>query len=201
LTIDAGRVSASDGVNTISGPVTVQDGTLSFAGLFTTDIGSTANDPVRAVIDEVINQGEVAYEITGDSLALTKGAAQLIYRAKVSSSTESIIGSWTLTTIEHGTGPDGTASRPENPVPVGISGDGIGVGAHDGASLSIDGNRLTIGAWTNGVVGREPKVDLSTTEAHFVLGEILTGTCTYAIDGDQLTITKDGVGALVLTRP
>jgi hypothetical protein len=41
---------------------------------------------------------------------------------------------------------------------------------------------------------------LSAADDNFVFGHLLTDACTYAIDGDQLTITKEGVGALVLTR-
>ena len=200
--IDAlGQVVASDGVNTISGPV--RGATMAWSRSANSHdglVGSTAADPVRDVIDEVIQQGDIGYRIIGDALTLSSGLAQLIYRASADAPSGSILGSWNLAIIEHGIGPDGSASQPEHPVLVDVSGDSIGIGANDAAPASIEGDTLTVGEWVNGAVGVVPNKDLSRADSEFVLGELLTGTCTYTVDGDQLTIIKDGVGAIVLTR-
>ena len=147
LRINTGKVQASDGTNTISGPVTEHDSVLTFGELATSAVGSTQDDPVRDLIDAVIS-GKVSYAITGDQLVLSKGSEQLIYRVHRENSTHSIIGTWSLTTIEHGTGPDGTASPPSTPITFTFGANRITVAGdclQRVGRLSVDGDALAIG--------------------------------------------------------
>ena len=52
-------------------------------------------------------------------------------------------------------------------------------------------------SWSSGLVAG-PGDALDATDSDFVFREVLKGTCSYTIEGDQLTITHDGVGAIVL---
>lgn len=82
LTVDASNhLVADDGSNAINAQVTARDGVLTLADVAVGGVGSTRDDPVRDTIDQVLAQGDAGYGIAGDALTITRGAAQLIYRA------------------------------------------------------------------------------------------------------------------------
>ncbi len=194
FTIDRdGTLMASDGVNTISGPVTVDGANLTFGNLITTDIGSQTADPVRDAVVAMLS-GTVGFTISGDALTLTKGPAALVYRPAAPASTnDSITGTWQLTTVEQGTGPDGTASTPSVPTELRIDDTGLLVlNDCEGSTATITSTGLDITqVWARDA---GPCPGLADVE------NILAGSLAWTIQGNQLTITKSGVGALIFER-
>jgi heat shock protein HslJ len=204
--IDAdGHVTGNDACNYLSGDARIVDGTIEFPdGLAVTEM-ACLDDGVMAtakLVDSILN-GTLQWSVDANRLTLHRdGAGTLVYQGGTPPTTSTdpadLIGTdWTLTTIETGTGPDGAARS-----------------ANDGAALRIVGNRVNVdgvcmildvqvgaGSLT---VGSQ---DYSTASCIAPLAEdleavrnVLVGDTTWQITDGQLTITKDGVGALVYTR-
>ena len=199
LRITGAQLSANDGVNTLGGAVAIDGGTLTLSNISTTDIGALDQDPVRDLVDAVLTDGDVEYAISGDTLTLTRDANVLTFQAHSPTPDAPLAGSWNLTTIEQGTGPDGTASNASGKGPLVLDGDFANFTDCVTARAQVAGSVITFGTWADNLLdcsGGLTDID----QNNFVFGKILAGDTTYAIDGNTLTITKDGVGAIVLTR-
>jgi heat shock protein HslJ len=206
--IDASdHLSGADGCNAISGDVGISSDTISFGnGLATTEI-ACVDDNATATAQQVdaMLSGDVTWSINNDALTLSKaGAGTLVYRAVPDEATSTdpsdLIGvTWTLTTIEDGTGPDGVAKSVSGTSDLRIADAVAGLMLLNGGCNEY---KVDVGAGTIDITGgdistqdcAQPQPDLDAVRA------VLTGHVTWVIEGDQLTITKDGVGALVYTR-
>jgi heat shock protein HslJ len=197
------NVKGSDGCNAMGGAVDVSDDTIGIGGGLSMTEMACLDAQVTATASHVdaVLSGDVKWSISGDQLTLTKsGAGQLVYRAAPASTksmdpNDLINATWHLTTIEKGTGSDGVAHTPAQT-----------------QKLRIE-KRLTFDAGCNAysadaTVGKGT-LDIGTVGGTLALckggdeGEVLavlTGKVTWVIEGDQLTITKDVVGALIYSR-
>jgi heat shock protein HslJ len=195
------KVSGSDGCNSISGDVDVTGSTLGFgSGLATTEM-ACLDDQVTTTADHVDNMlsGDVTWKISGDELTLTKdGAGSLVYRATAaptrSTDPSDLTGvTWYLTTIENGSGPDGVAHTPTGRQTLRVDNDITGEAGCNGftGKATVGDGSLDVGSLG---VTEVACADSAEVQA------VLTGKVSWEIVGDQLTITKDGVGALVYSR-
>jgi heat shock protein HslJ len=203
---DANHLGGSDGCNSISGDVDVSGSTIGFGnGLATTEM-ACLDDNVMTTADHVDNMlsGDVTWSISGDQLTLTKdGTGSLVYRSTAaptrSTDPSDLTGiTWYLTTIESGTGPDGTASSV--PADLTLTIDEGHIGFNDGCNgsggpVEVGDGTLDIGNVVSTLIGC-PQDGFDRELIH----KVLTGKVSWEIVGDQLTITKDGVGALVYER-
>jgi heat shock protein HslJ len=198
---DSNRLTGSDGCNSFSGDVTVDKTTIGFgAGLAITELACT-DDQVAATaarVDAVLH-GEISWSISGDELALTKdGVGTLVYQeaqptTKSTDPNDLIGATWKLTTIETG-GPDGIAQTPDQPSRIVISASSLDFGC-DRANVTLGNGTLAIGAFH--------MIDPQLRGCHVFdaqeIEAVLAGKVSWVIEGDQLTIAKDGVGGLVFT--
>ena len=207
LLIDNGNhLTGSDGCNSISGDVTVGKTTIGFGnGLAVTELACT-DDQVSATAEQVdhVLQGDVSWSIDGDELALTRtGVGTLVYQqappTTKSTDPSDLIGvTWNLTTIETGSGPNAAAHSVNGVVDARIADTVKGwLSLYGGCTLldvQVQSGTLDIGTVdhsTRDCVSKQPDMD--------EVRAVLTGHVDWVIEGDQLTITKDGVGALVFT--
>jgi heat shock protein HslJ len=144
------------------------------------------------LVDSVLT-GTVSWSLDGNRLTISNGGTTLTFEAA-----PAIVGpTWTLTTIEKGVGPYGSASPPSAAVPFTFTDAHVSV-PYLGADVTISPGRITFGYWTDDQVAGPARLD--TADSAFVYRHVLVGTVTWAISGNQLTISKDGVGALVFTK-
>jgi heat shock protein HslJ len=197
------KVSGSDGCNSISGDVDVTDSKLGFGNGLATTAMACLDDQVMTTADlvDTMLSGDVTWKISDDQLTLTKdGAGSLVYRAtaaaKRSTDPNDLTGvTWYLTTIETGTGPDGVAHTPTRRQTLLID-EKLRFDAgcnYYSANATVGDGTLDIGP-PGGTLAA-----CSGSEESEILA-VLTGKVSWEIVGDQLTITKDGVGALVYSR-
>jgi heat shock protein HslJ len=202
LITGADHLTANDGCNAISGNATVGRTTIGFSGLATTEMGC-ADGRGQSTADRVdaTLAGDVTWSIDGDELAISKdGVGTLVYQATPPTSTSTdpsdLIGvTWYLTTVETGTGPNSVAQSAE-PLRLRIADAVAGllelpdICRH--ATVDVGQGTLDIGT----VQSTSPDCNRAQSHADDVL-TALSGKVSWVIAGDQLTITKDGVGALV----
>jgi heat shock protein HslJ len=205
LTVDAdGHLTGNDGCNSISGDVQIGDRTIEFpGGLAVTEMACT-DDAVMATEQFVLAVlgGTVQWSVDGDQLTLTRdGAGTLIFTAGTPPTSTSdpadLIGkTWTLTTIETGTGPDGVASSVSQPAKLQVFADRVelygGCARYD---ATVADGTMDIGSTDTSTVDCAWSMD-DLDRIH----DILVSRVTWRITDDQLTITKDGVGALIFAR-
>jgi heat shock protein HslJ len=206
-----GQLRGSDGCNALGAPVTADAaGRLHVGDLTSTAMGCPGTN-VGAESARVVGvlSGDAKYSINGGELTISKaGAGSLRYTAASadtpSSDPTDLYGiSWTLDTIEKGKGPTGTASSASSYANVTVQFERRGrmEGANGcngyGSQVSVSSGTIAIGLVTetteacpSGIPG------LVSTDAT-VFGRILSGHVAWSISGDQLTITKAGVGSLV----
>jgi heat shock protein HslJ len=205
LVIDgANHLSGNDGCNSISGDVRVTGATIDFGnGLATTAIGCLDQQVGASSghVDMVLS-GSVTWSIRGDELTLTSPKqGTLVYRAVAadvrSTDPNNLIGiTWHLTTVETGTGPDGTAQSVTGAPTLQVGRQPGQIAASDGCDLgNADATvgtgtlKLDNAVWTTKQCGG--------TGQATAIRAVLSGDVSWVIDNDQLTLTKPGVGALV----
>lgn len=211
FSIDAdGHLKGNDGCNVMTGDVQIGDQTIDFgSGLAITEM-ACSDDNVMTTAQHVdaMLQGQVTWSIDGNELTLHKdGVGTLVFRAGASDSQTGpplVNTTWTLTTIEQG-GADGTASSVVTQVTVVFDAAGHVTITHrcyiDQADADIAKGTLDI---THKQLERaipcaaEPTQQQEQDENQ-VVDDVLSGQSTWTLDQSQLTITKDGVGALVFT--
>ncbi|HZC72931.1 MAG TPA: META domain-containing protein [Jatrophihabitans sp.] len=196
---DSNHVGGTDGCNKFGGDVTVDGAVIRFGAL---EISAMAcpDDQVTATAEQVdaTLSGDVTWSTSNDELTLSKAdVGTLIYRSVPSEDTSTdpndLIGSdWALTTIERG------ATAASTPAVVFTFGaDGVRDSADNAAGARISAGTITFTTrWTNGLTTSADQ-GLSPSDSQFVYGRLLTGHVTWVVEGDQLKITKDGVGALI----
>jgi heat shock protein HslJ len=203
LTIDAdGHLTGNDGCNPMTGDVQVIDRTIDFGGgLAVTEMACAGQDVAATAqaVDQMLS-GVVEWTIDGDQLTLvSKGAGTLTYRAGQPPTTSTDPGdltgrAWALTTIESGTGPNSTAhSVTGDPRLKFDLGQARALQWDDGCNFNTAEATVGDGTLDIGDVGGTQVYCEQSNE----VSAILQGHLTWVIAGDQLTITNDGVGALV----
>jgi heat shock protein HslJ len=199
------HLTGSNGCNSISGDVTTDKTTIGFGNGFAITEQACTDDQVTATAESVdhVLQGDVSWSIDGNELALTRdGVGTLVYQeappTTKSTDPSDLIGvTWNLTTIETGTGPNGVAQTPDRPWTIAIR--AASPGALDFACLRaaivLGNGTLDVGAFSD----IDPRMLGCTMFGTHEVQTVLSGRVTWVIEGDRLTITKDGVGGLVFT--
>lgn len=199
LSIDeSDHLSGSDGCNSISGDVDVNATMIGFGnGLATTELACPNQMSATAEHVDALLAGDVAWRINDDELTLSKaGAGTLVYQAVrdevTSTDPKDVIGvTWNLTTIETGSIAQQVTGSPTLHIDRAET-----LGFTDGCNSNS--GKVSVGAGTIDIA------NVGGTEAYCKQSNevmaVLTGHVTWVIEGDQLTITKDGVGALIYAR-
>lgn len=211
LTFDEAHVGASLGCNSLGGTYHL-DGDLLVVdeGLSTTEMGC---DPERHAQDEWFADVLTAaptLTVEGDMLTLTAGDTVVrLQDREVADPDRQLVGTrWEVDGFLEGTGPDATAMSigVDEPATLELGDDGLVVGSDgcnsfgfgtdqdqvvDGLRYEVDGDRITFsGAPVSTLVGC-PDLEEYVERVHAVL----TGTVTWEIDADRLTlVAEDGRG-------
>lgn len=195
-----GTVAGYDGCRKIEASAEVAAGTLTITGIPPAGFGPGCDGNLATTVDSLLTQRSALWRLADGDLVINGPGAQALalvfHPADGSQPTASPLTGihWTLTTIEAGTGPDATA---HTPIP--------------GQSLAVKGTEIsgqTPCNFFSGSVNMGPgTLDISGLGSTLAgcaedpeVFDVLRGQVTWQVDGDQLTITKDGVGALVYTK-
>jgi hypothetical protein len=141
----------------------------------------------------------VQWSIKSGELTITKGARSATFESQDTSTIDALTGNgWTLDTITRGTGPNAVASSTPAVV-FHFAQDMIGTSDGSGAFAVLRGSSMMVKQWTTGTkTPTGPR--LAIADSNFVYGQLLVGTVSWKMTGDQLTISKPGVGALTLAK-
>lgn len=184
---DDGRLLADAGCNTMSGPVTLDDRTLTVDGLETTERGC---DAPRHEQDEwlagVLSAGPT-WRIEGTRLTLTGGDTELVLtdEAAVTPARPLTGTEWTVDTLVDG---ETAASTPAGASATIVFADGraeVTTGCNEGsADYEVVGDTIRFTALTLTRRGCAP--ELMTLETAVV--DVVRDEVAYAVDGDVLTL-------------
>lgn len=199
---DSTHVGGTDGCNKFGGDISIDSAVIRFGAL---ELSETAcsDDRVTATAEHVdaVLSGDVAWSIDDGMLTLSKaGAGTLAYRSapsgERSTDPSDLVGvTWTLTTIADASG--GTAKTPDRPISIRISAGELDVPCEH-AAVQVGNGMLDIGPFHGDNPSALGCTGFAIAGQH--VADVLTGHVTWVIDGDRLTITKDGVGALIYKR-
>jgi heat shock protein HslJ len=189
-TTGALSILGSDGVNSFQGAVTVRGDRLDVGQLAVSAVGAVG--PNAAGTIDAILSGRATWSVVGSRLTLSNSAGTIVAAPVYPQRTAALIGTrWQLTTIEAG----GAASPATGPGAAYLQLDPGGVmrwsdGCNDlTGTVSADGEELTIRPASQPNVGCGGNAVVSQPAT---LARVLTGRVTWAVAGDQLTLTKGG---------
>jgi heat shock protein HslJ len=190
---------------TDKGDVAIHDATLTLTHVnpataipCASNAESAAGQKENDVVDRLLT-GSVTWQIAAGVLTLTKGNDSATFATPASTGQGALVATpWTLTTIDHGTGPSSSSSSPSARVTFAFT-EGGATSGHLSSTAKFDDTSIALGGWTNDP-GTAPGPELDAADASFVFEHVLVGEVGYRIHGDTLTITRPGVGALVLTK-
>ena len=155
--------------------------------------GQKEND----VVDRLLT-GLVTWQIAAGVLTLTKGNDSGTFAAPAGKGRGALVASpWTLTTIDNKVGPSSSSSSASARVVFSFTQGGASSGRWS-STAKFDDSSIAFGGWTNDRGSTGPQLEAA--DATFVYQRVLTGVVSYRITANTLTITKPGVGELVLTR-
>ncbi len=202
LTFGASQIGADAGCNHMGGGYSLDGDTLRIGTLSMTEMAcepATKMDQDQWVA-EVLGS-DPTFTLTGSTLTLTSGVTRIVLSEQIAVDQPLEGPTWVLTTILGGSGPDATAqdaTLATDPATVSIDhgrislSAGVNVGS---GPVTVSGNTITFGSLM--VTLRPVRDDRRGHIEAAVLG-VLTGTVTYTIDGDTLTLTtEDGMRGLV----
>lgn len=203
LRLDAGTLTASAGCNTIGGSYTVEDDVLVVRATSMTEMGCgpalhAQDEWLAGVLSSSpdLEATQLGFLLETDTITIT-----FTHRDVVESDRELVGTRWLVDGYVDGTGPDGTSSSaPSNGALVVFDESGFVLG-HDGCNelgyggpeggptdglrYEVDDDRITFtGAAASTLIGC-PDVDTDRFWA------VLTGTVTFEVDADRLTLTAD----------
>jgi heat shock protein HslJ len=197
-----GTVSGTSGCNGLGGDYSVEGDKITFGEFVSTLIA--CDDPIMRQEDAThkVMSGTATYRIDGDTLTITNNATVLVFTRGMPSTEppsepESLIGIWKLTAY----GPANAPTPAVEGVDAGLtfSKDGTVSGSSGcnglGGDYTVEGDQITFGEFVSTLMACDDPIMRQEEFAH----KIMTGTATYTIEGDRLTITKDS-DLLVLTR-
>jgi heat shock protein HslJ len=195
---EAGAVTANDGCNTLSGPFSVHGGQVSISPLTSTAIGCLSGD--AGTVNSILS-ASMSWSIEGDQLTLTGADGTLVAREAgtpaPTTDPKALVGTWTLTGV---VSPDGTTtSSPVRPASVTFDGRGHLSGS-DGCNavsgpVTVRAGKLDVGQLGMTYVACAGTVNAESSAFDSILGRGVT----WVVHGPQLTVSKDGAGALVFT--
>jgi heat shock protein HslJ len=201
---DAHHLKGNDGCNSISGDIDVTASTIEVGTLASTEMACLDQQVTASAqhVDAMLS-GSLTWTIDGDLLTLTKpGTGTLVYRAQAAPTTSTdpsdLTGvTWYLTTIESG-GPDGVAHTVTGKPTLRIDGglDYTDACNNYSGDATVGNGTLDVEIRTGSAVGCTGSGGQEAAE----IAAVLHGRLTWVIEGNQLTITKGGVGALVYER-
>lgn len=197
-----GTVSGTSGCNGLGGDYSVEGDKITFGEFVSTLIA--CDDPIMRQEEAAhrVMTGTATYTIEDDTLTITNNDTVLVLTRGTLSTEEpaepaSLIGAWKLTAY----GPADAPTPAVEDVDAGLTfkEDGTVSGSSGcnglGGDYTVEGNRITFGEFVSTLMACDDPIMAQEEAAHTVM----TGTATYKIEGDRLTITKDS-NVLVLTR-
>lgn len=200
LTFGGGRMGIQAGCNTMSGPYTLEDGTLETGDLAATEIGCPDDlaEQDAWLVDLFASEVEVDRGEERLTLADDGTTIELAPREVVSPDASLTDTTWELVAITRGNGPDATASNVPRDVTarLRINGDGsveVDTGCSTGVGAAeIDGSAIvfqSLGVSEEACPGRAAR----TVEEAVLAG--LQGRVEHEISDQQLTLTDAGTDA------
>lgn len=191
-----GQVTLTAGCNTMSGKYALEETRLTVEPFATTDMGC---DQARMDQDTWLAGlfEKPVQLITGDDASLVSGATVLALadREKASPDKPLVGTTWLLDTVTNGTGADGTASSVHDGGALVLKDDGFTIQwacENQGGRYRIDGARLSFATNVHGTGECVPPVT-DEEEPGKLLRQVITGSASYAIEENRLTITKGDV--------
>jgi heat shock protein HslJ len=159
------------------------------------DPDAAAHHREDAAVDSVLT-GTATWSLSGDQLTIKHGNSELTFTKTGGGTpiadTDILTGrSWSLYEIG--------ASPADNTPGFTFSDNRIATFCGSSAKMTLLPAQMTdIGTWD---VAQDPNCkDFTSAEQHVVYRKILTGSVSWRIDGDTLTITKSGVGKLTFVK-
>jgi heat shock protein HslJ len=197
-----GTVGGTSGCNGLGGDYTVEGDKIIFGEFVSTLMA--CDDPIMRQEDSAhkVMTGAAAYKIEGNTLTITNNDLVLVLTRSTGPSEEpmtpaSLTGAWKLTS----SGSGGTLASALANVEAGLTfnGDGTVTGTSGcnefGGRYVVEGDQITFIE----IVSTLKLCDTPMMEQEEAVQQVLTGTATYKIEGNTLTITNND-RMLVLTR-
>lgn len=176
------------------GTASVADDRITFRALHKINTSCRSEQSEDTTVDYALS-GKVSWSLSGDQLTITAGNSNLRFTKTGGTpipDVDILTGrSWALYKIGGSTSNDTHAFE--------FSHDKITTFCGSSASMTLTPTQMIgVGTWT---LTHDPGCPEGTTaEKHVVFGTILTGSVSWKIDGDILTITKTGVGSLTFVK-
>ena len=197
-----GTIGVGTGCNSMGGDVTIgEDGSLATSGLFMTEMGC---DPERTAQEEgfaTVVGGLQRWSVDGTRLVLSGAAGRLeAVRREVADPDRPLLGTtWVLDTLGDGAVASSVGTKPAAWIEFNAAGaanaDGPAAGpvevqGHDGcngfgADATVEGATITFGQVRSTSMACP---DPDNVQLHF--GAVLSGTASWSIEADRLTITS-----------
>ncbi len=197
-----GTVSGTSGCNGLGGDYSAEGNQITFGEFVSTLMA--CDDPIMRQEESAhkVMTGTATYTVEGDTLTITNNDTVLVFTRGTLSTEEpsepvSLTGAWTLTSY----GPTDTPTLAVEGANAELTfnADGTVSGSSGCNSLngdySVEGDQVTFGA----IVSTRMACDGAIMAQEAAVLNVLTGTASYKVEGDLLTITKDS-NVLVLTR-
>lgn len=205
LRLQDGELSASAGCNTIGGGYATEDGVLQMGAVATTEMGCDAprHDQDTWLAEflssrPLVEPVEEGFVLRTDTVAIT-----FVDHSIVEPDRDLVATTWIVDGHVHGAGPDGAvSSAPDDAGTLTFDPNGFVVGNDgcnsfgfageqgaeptDGLRYTVDGDRIT---FSGSAVSTLRGCDDVDTERY---RSVLTGTVTWEIDRDRLTLLNDG---------
>lgn len=209
LRLEDGRIGASAGCNSMSGPYELEDGVLRVSDLAMTEMGcdDARHDQDAWVADLLLSEPTV--EPVEEGFVLRSGSRTVDFRdhSYVTPDAELVGTTWVVDTILEGSGPDGTASSvpwdepptlrlEDNGFVMGSDGcNGFGWGGEqgqppsEGVRYTVDGGEIIFAGDPVADTRACPDVDVD------LFWRVIDGTVSWEIDASRLTLSHpDGFG-------
>jgi heat shock protein HslJ len=196
-----GQVSGTSGCNGLGGDYTVQGDKITFGEFVSTLMA--CDDPIMKQEEaaHMVMTGETTYKIEGDTLTINKNGIVLVLKrtnllGEEPPTSTSIVGSWRL--ASYGSGDTISTALADVEADLTFKEDGTVTGTSGcnefGGSYTVEGDQITF----NDIVSTLKLCDTPIMDQEEAMQQVLTGTATYQIEGNSLTITNQD-RVLVLT--
>lgn len=196
-----GTVSGSSGCNGLGGDYTVEGDQITFGEFVSTLMA--CDDPIMAQEEAArkVMTGTATYEIENDRLTITKDSNVLVLTRGAESTVEpegtDLLGEWKL--VSYGTTETQSPALADVEAGLTFNEDGTVTGTSGcnefGGSYMVDGNDLEF----NEIVSTLKLCDTPIMEQEEAVSQMLSDASAYSIEGNMLSIVKNGM-KLVLTR-
>lgn len=186
-----GTITGTSGCNGLGGDYTVEGDQITFGEFVSTLMA--CDEPIMAQEEAAhkVMTGTATYQIEGDTLTITKEDMVLVLTRDTQSTQEpaSLTGFWKLTS--YGTADVIASALEDVEANLTFNEDGTVTGISGcnefGGSYTVEGNQITF----NEIVWTLKLCDESLMGQEEAFQQVLTGTATYQIEGNTLTITNN----------